>query len=561
MLETLHIQNFALIDEIEVDFRAGLNVLSGETGAGKSILVGALNLVLGARASGDFLRKGAKQARIEALFRLENPAPPLQALLDEHDIELEEHTLLLSRTLSADGRSRAYVGGALKPLAVLSALGDELVDLHGQHEHQSLLKTSRQLALLDAFGGLEKDAAKVGEQVRIFRDRLREAHALEEDDRDRQRRLEFLRFEVEEIAAAALVPGEEEARKNRLKLINNSEQAVQLTQKVTASLMESENAALDSLGAAERDLEALAEIDVRLQPLSDQFTEARNAIQNIAADVRSHADDLEFNPDEQEELNQRQTMLGTLKRKYGASVEEILAYRQEAAGQLEAMENRDARLETLRQEADKANAAAKKAAIKLSKARKSAANSLNKAVTQVLRALEMKAARFEVALEESELNATGLDQVEFLLSANAGEELKALRQVASGGEVSRIMLALKAVFAGADRIPTLIFDEIDAGVGGSTARSVGEKLAELGLSHQVLCISHLAQIAAHAQNHFIVNKQSKKGHTRTEVNEVRDKARVEEVARLLDGNISPVGIQHAESLLRETKAQRTRPGK
>ncbi len=550
MLETLRIENYALIDEVEVEFRPGFNVLTGETGAGKSIVVGALNLVLGARAASGTVRKGAKNARVEALFRLPSPSPRLAALLDEHGIELEEGTLLLARTVSREGRSRAYAGGALTPIAVLSAIGDELVDLHGQHEHQSLLKPERQLELLDAFGHGEDAARAVSAQVAELRRLEHEIAALERDDRDRLRQMEFLRFEVNEIDAAGLVAGEEEKLETRLNRITHAERIFGLAGQACAVLYENEaSSAIDAIDAGARALDELAEIDAGFRPLANELAEARGKVEAVASELRGHTQAIEFDPAELEELNQRKVELAALKRKYGGSVDEMLAYRDKAAQELANYEARDERLETWRQDAAARAGKAQKEAEKLAKKRRNAARKLDKEVCAALQGLGMKGARFESRLERIELCANGLDRVIFLIAANAGEDLKPLRQVASGGEVSRIMLALKAVFADADRIPSLIFDEIDAGVGGGVARMVAGRLGELAQSHQVVCVTHIAQIAATAGTHFTVSKTTGGKRTLTQVCAVEDAAREEELARLLDGSLSEVSLEHARALL------------
>lgn len=552
MLETLRIQNIALIDEAEVEFRPGFNALTGETGAGKSILMGALNLVLGARASAEVLREGAERASVEAVFRMKRPGRRLNALLREHEIPLEDGALLLSRVVHTDGRSKAYAGGVMIPISVLAAIGDELVDLHGQHEHQSLLKADRQMDLLDAFAGAESLAEQTADHVSQLRTVEKVIASLETDDRERARQLEFLRFEVAEIDSAGLVPGEEEELRSRLNLITNAEAIYSQAVAAYGLLYENDTAtAIDRLDAALQQLEGLAVIDGRFQALAEQLQEARAAVDAVAQEVRAFTDRVEFDPRELDELNQRKTLLQTFKRKYGASVVEILAYRDKAAAEIAAYDQRDERLEALRAQRDQLRNQAQAVAQKLSAKRKSGAEKLAKHVSAALQDLGMKGAKFDTHFDATELNSSGIDKVEFMLAANAGERAKPLRNVASGGEISRIMLALKVVFAGADAIGTLVFDEIDAGVGGAVARKVAEKIAQLARSHQVLCITHIAQIAAVAQAHFTVSKKVQKGRTISNVSEVADNQRVEEIARLLDGTLSEVSLEHARALLAE----------
>lgn len=555
MLETLRIQNYALIEELELEFGPGFNVLTGETGAGKSILTGALNLCLGARANANALRSGADKATVEALFRIMTPSRRLAAVLEEHNIALDDDALILSRVLNADGKSRAYANGALVPIGVLAALGEELVDLHGQHEHQSLLKSDRQLDLLDAFGGLEDEAAALGDSVSDLRRMERELHALESDDRDKTRQVAFWEFEVKEIDDAELQPGEEEELSSRLNRITNAEKIFEHARDACMALYEAdEGAAVDRVGAALRHVEALADIDESFQPLASQLSEVESAIQALSDELRHFAERMEFDPEELETLNRRKTLIQDLKRKYGASVEEVLAYREETQAKIDAYEQRDARLEALRKTCAQALEGANKQAAALSKARAKAAAKLSKEVSANIQDLGMKGAQFSVEMEPMELSMRGIDRIAFMLAANAGEKSKPLKQVASGGEISRIMLGLKAVFAEADAIPTLIFDEIDAGVGGAIARRVAQKMAALATSHQVLVITHIAQIAVVASRHFTVQKQSNKKRTATTVTPVHDRARVEELARLLDGTVSEVSMQHAQTLLEEFAA-------
>lgn len=550
MLETLRIQHYALIDALEIDFPRGFSVLTGETGAGKSIIVGALNLVLGARASADAVRDGAAKATVEAVFRIASPRPALQQVLDEYELELEDGMLLISRTLTADGRSRAFINGRMAPIGVLAAVGDELVDLHGQHEHQSLLKVDRQLGLLDAFGGLEVAARAVAGDVQTWRaaeGRLRE---LESADRDRGRQIDFMKFELEEIDKAGLAPGEDEELKARRNVIANAEKIALLATAVYEALYEAEgNAAIDLLGNAARELEELAEIDPRLAPMLTQLDTARATIEEVATAVRGCSDTLEFDPEELEQLNSRIGLIGDLKRKYGATIDEILAYRDRIAEEVASFEHRDERIAALRQECAQRRAEALAAAETLSGKRAKAARKLERLVTAALQDLGMKGASFAVRLDRVDLCGDGVDRAEFLLAANVGEKEKPLRQVASGGEISRIMLALKSVFAAADAIPTLVFDEIDAGVGGAVATKVAEKLRTLAATHQVLCITHLPQIAATAAAHYNVAKSTDRTRTTTRVQQVVDGDRVEEIARMLDGSLTEVSLDHARALL------------
>ncbi len=552
MLEVLRIQNYALIDDLEVVFGPGFNVLTGETGAGKSIVVGALNLVLGARASGEAVRQGASQAKVDAMFRLDRPIPRIQRILKDKDIPIEDGELLVSRVVTHEGRSRAYVNGNLVPIAVLAEVGDELVDLHGQHEHQSLLKADRQLDLLDAFANVEALAADVADLVSQMREVEAEIERLQVHDRERTRRVEFLRYEVGEIEAAALEPGEEEELKSRRNLISNSERVFQLAGAVQSHLYDDEDkAAVMAIDGAAAALEELAALDGRFGVLAGQLSEVRAAVESVVDEVRKYSENNEFDPDQLERINARLALIGDLKRKFGASIDDILAYREKAIEEIARYDNRDRQLEECRARRAVILEEANNKALSLSKKRHNAAKTLDKEVTQTLQGLGMKGGAFVTAIETVSLGTSGIDHVTFMLSANPGEKPKPLKAVASGGETSRIMLALKAVFAAADKIPTLIFDEIDAGVGGHIARDVGEKMSQLALSHQVISITHIAQIAAQAAGHFHVAKSAQAKRITTTVTRIDGEARVPELARLLDGSVSEISLGHARALLTE----------
>ncbi len=554
MLETLHIRDYALIENLEMEFQSGFNVLTGETGAGKSIVVGALGLALGGRASADTIRAGAPKASVEVVFRLEDTPPPLAALLEEHDISLEEDRLILTRTVATDGRGRATANGQVIPVAVLAAIGDELVDLHGQHEHQSLLKPECQTRLLDGYAGAEALAAEVAALVAAITQKKVEIDRLETDDRDRARQADFMRHELAEIDGAGLDADEEVPLRERLHLITHAETIHRLASETYALIYESqETPALDALSSALKNLEELERIDNTFAEPSRQINEARSCVEMAAAELRRFTSQMEFDPEEINRLNERLSLLSNLKRKYGADIAAVLAYRDRIAGALEAYDNRDALLDTLRAAYKRLLSEATEKARALSALRTEAAKKMDREAEEILRTLDMPHARFETLLESTSLTPRGLDKIAFLLSANAGEALKPLRQVASGGEISRIMLALKAVFAEQDTVPTLVFDEIDAGIGGATARRVAEKMAGLSEKRQVVCITHLAQIAALARTHFIIMKQQAVHATTTSALLLIDGEREKEIARLLDGSVSEASLKHAKALLAESR--------
>lgn len=556
MLQTLRIQNFALIDDVELEFSSGFSVLTGETGAGKSIVVGALNLVLGARASSEVLRDKAPSTKIDAIFRIPSPSRRLAQILEEHSVEMEGDELLLSRVISPEGRSRAYAAGRLLTLSVLSEIGDELVDLHGQHEHQSLLKTDRQLDLLDSYAGQSEAVAGVATQVHDLRCVEHELRELQADDRERARRLEFLRFEVDEINKANPTAGEDVALKGKLNLIENAERIYGLASGAYRLLYEDSDGtpALDNIAKALRDVEELARIDERFSPYAKQLESVRAEAEAVALELHGYSEGLDYDEGELDTLKARSVLLSDLRRKFGETIEAVLEYRDRAVKEIDSYENRGQRVAELEAERERIQDNAAAAALALSKKRKKAAKKLDKQVSAALRELGMEGGSFTTRFESAPIGPTGVDRVEFLLSANVGEREKPLRLVASGGEISRIMLALKAVFAEADAIPTLIFDEIDAGVGGAVAIKVSEKLRELSASHQVICVTHLPQIAAAACAHYHIAKYTENGRTATTAKLIEEKSRVDEVARLLDGSLSKVSVEHAKALLDELGA-------
>ncbi|HOQ89597.1 MAG TPA: DNA repair protein RecN [Candidatus Hydrogenedentes bacterium] len=551
MLELLRVQNLALIDNLEIEFKPGFNVITGETGAGKSIVVHALGLALGARASSEVIRAGADSARVEAVFRISRVSSALRNLLAEQDISLEEDTLYISRTVSADGRSRVRAGDRMIPVSVLAAIGEELVDLHGQHEHQSLLKPARQRQLLDHYAG----TADLAEEVRQKTDELKRLEAalaaLRQEDRDRQRRVDLLRHEYEEIQRAGLYPAEEETLRAALNRAVHAERLFSLSGQAYGALYGAEEgvSALDRVDEALRLIGELAAIDEGFKALGRQLEDARAIVESVADELRRHADRDAFDPEDLDALQRRMALINDLKRKYGPTVQDVLSYGEKAADEIRHFETRDQQMAELQQRMERCLAEASRAAGDLSRKRKQASAKLARQVMAEMHQLGMKGAKFEVGFEDIPLCSYGTDEIAFMLAANAGEPLKPLRQVASGGEISRVMLALKTVFADSDGVETLVFDEIDAGVGGATARAVGRKMADLGKYRQVLCVTHLPQIASRAGSHYVVRKESDGGRVVTRLQEINGSAREEEIARMLAGVVNETSLVHARELL------------
>jgi len=561
MLVELHVTNFALIDHLDLSFGAGLNILTGETGAGKSIIIDALGLALGERAGHDLVRTGAGKATVEAVFDLTNaPDETRQRLADAglngEDESEDGDTLFVTRELAKNGgKSSCRINGRLMPVAVLKEIAEGLVDVHGQHEHQSLLAADRHVDILDNWGG--KDALALRQQVADLSgeaNRLkREREKLRTDARERARMLDLYRFQQEEISSASLKSGEEdELTADRTRLANSEKLSAAATD-AYATLSGAERGsggALDALNAALAAVEHAAGLDENLAPLIETLQNAVVYAEDAARGLRVYQETVEFNPERLEEIETRLDLIRTLKRKYGETVGEIIAYGADLTAKLDDLENSEAREEELTREIANSESKLAAAAGKLTTLRKKAAVKFAAGITRELTDLGMSATKFEVAIEPQAVSSKGADKIEFLLSPNPGEPLRPLAKIASGGEMSRIMLAMKSVLAKSGAIPTMIFDEIDVGVGGRTAQTIGDKLEALAKDAQILCITHLPQIASRAATHFYIEKQVFDGRTTVSVAPLDSEGRIDEIARMLGGSRhSEAVVQHAREML------------
>jgi DNA repair protein RecN (Recombination protein N) len=561
----LHVINYALIDDVEIEFGPGLNIITGETGAGKSILIGALGLVLGTRASPDVVRTGETRCTVEAIFRLPSGHPCL-AVLDEMGIEAPDDELILRREVHAEGRSRCFAGGLAIPVRSLHAIGQALVDLHGQHEHQSLLDEDRHIGFLDGFGGLSAGRGEVAAgHAELSELRQEMARHLAEAQRLRERR-ELLEFQVNEIASAGPEPDEDERLEREQSVLANAERLAEAAAQLEALLYQDEDAIVDRLAAAGRILEEAVRMDGSLKPRLEELEAQRYAVEELARFFTEYGQGVEHNPERLREITERLELLGSLKKKYGGSLEAVRAYRDRADDELERSQALDASVGELEARIEQAQAAFSAACGRLSSARQAAAGRLSKAIQKELAHLGMPKVRFaaEVTQTESEegpvtLNgkrfeagAAGVDRVAFHISTNPGEAVRPLVRVASGGEISRIMLAMKTVLARTDSVQVLIFDEIDIGISGRVAEVVGRSLKRLSESYQTISITHLPQIARMAHVHFSVRKAQQKGRTVTRVEALEHEARAEELAKLLGGEkISEVTMRHAREMLEQ----------
>jgi DNA repair protein RecN (Recombination protein N) len=560
MIETLRIRGLAIVDEAVLEFEPGLNVLTGETGAGKSVVLGALGLLAGARAKASSQREGTDETSVEGVFRTED-TPDLEADLEAQGLLGDEHELVVHRSLTAAGRSRARVSGQLVPVATLNDLFVGRLEISSQHDSQSLRKAELHGRLLDGSGGLLAERDALGEAFRALRALDAERTRLIEAARDREQRLDFLGFQRQEIDEAKLDPSEiEELRALRSRLAHAERLRVDggeaLSQLVGDPLGTDAAGAADAVGEASRGLQALAPMDAELAAIGEQLESITAEIREAATDLERHLSHIEADPGRLAEIDERLHAVERLERKYGPGIEEVLRHRDAVAEELATLEGADAREAKIEQERAALSDKLVKRARKLSKARAKTAERLAADVESALRELAMPDARFAVELrpapseEGFPCGATGLELPEFVFTANAGEPLRPLRQAASGGELSRAFLAIKQALRAAGGGMVLVFDEVDAGIGGEAADRVGRQLAKLAAQHQVLCITHLPQIAAFANRHFRVQKRTQKGRTLTSIDVVEGKERVAEIARMAGGEKAGEGARkYARELL------------
>ncbi len=549
MLVELSVEQIAIIDRLNLRFDAGLNVLTGETGAGKSILIDALSLALGERAEAEMLRAGAERAQVTAVFDLSN-SPRLMQSLQELGVTPEDGLLYLTRELLAGGRSQARINGRPVPVATLKSVGDLLVDLHGQHQHQSLFNVSEQMRFLDEWCGEKVLSlkAQVGECVRQIRALQRELSSLQADARERAHLLDLYTFQKNEIEQAHLTPGEEEELVAEERRLAHAERLYATAETAHELLTSGEPSAVDLLAQAVRALEEVVSIDADLQPIAENLQNALYSVQDAAGELRAYRDRVEFNPDRLNEVQERLHLIRTLKRKYGDTVEAVLDYLREVTDKMERLQGGEERAEQIAEALRDLEERAQELAGELSRLRREGARRFEQAVAQELNELAMPRARFEVKLTPKPLESDGADAIEFLIAPNPGEPPRPLSRIASGGELSRVMLAIKSVLAGVEDVPTLVFDEIDIGIGGRTASVVGEKLHSLSQQRQILCITHLPQIASRARLHLLIEKREVEGRTVTAVTPVEGEARVQEIARML-GDTGESALRHAREML------------
>jgi DNA repair protein RecN (Recombination protein N) len=567
MLKELGIKNFAIIDGLRMAFGPGLNVFTGETGAGKSIVVDALSLALGERASADLIRTGSDEAVVEAAFELNGRGPEtVRGLLRDQGIDMGPgEDLVIRRVISSSGKNRIYVNGGLVTLATLSAIGSRLADIHGQHEHQSLLAADQQLDLLDAYGGLFPLRDAFGELSRRYRQLRSDLAELEANEREKAQREDLLRYQVNEIEGARLLPGEDDELDAELRVLANAEKLAGLASAADEALYSSDGSVLAGLKRAATGLREIAAIDASLAATCELLESGRAQIEEAAREVSAYAGRVQVDPARLEEIGDRIDLIRKLKKKYGASIADIVAFGETAAAELAKIERSGEERERLRREIAALRDQITAKAGDLTRKRTAAARELEAKVEAELGQLGMKKSRFSVAIVPDQgedtadgrrITARGADRVEFLISANPGEEPRPLARIASGGELSRVMLALKTILVEGDPIPTVVFDEVDAGIGGAVAEEVGRKLRRMASRRQVFCITHLPQIASMATGHYGVAKSVRNNRTSTEVRLLEPTERVEEVARMLGGRtITDATLRHAEEMIERGRAK------
>jgi DNA repair protein RecN (Recombination protein N) len=552
MLLELVVENYAVVERLRVHFHSGLNLLTGETGSGKSIVVDALGLLLGSRASADMVRTGEARARVAGIFDIPEPAA-LRRLLEPAGLEIEDGELLIERELLSGGKSRAFVGSRPVSVALLKDLAPLLADIHGQHDQQLLFSAEAQRDILDASGGYSDLLDQTAALYEHWRAAAAELEEIERTEQEKLRLLDLWQFQRKEIESASLEAEEDATLENERRVLQNVQRLEEAASAAYGAVYEGEESALRLTRAALKRVDELCRIDGSLEPLREHLKSADLSLQEASLGLRDYLSRLEANPGRLEEVESRLEAIARLKRKYGQSVAEVLNFLEEARRQISSVENASERMEELGRERTRLAAEFESASASLTAKRREAARKLEKRVEAELAQLAMERTVFRIDIAAAAWSAEGADRVEFLVSPNVGEEPKALEKVASGGEISRIALALKTCLTApkSATVRTLVFDEVDAGVGGSAAEGIGRRLKRLAAANQVLCVTHLPQVASFADHHYRVEKRESKGRTVAVMEELNGSARTREIGRMLSGQkLTEEAIKHAEQLIR-----------
>ncbi|MDM8272758.1 DNA repair protein RecN [Ligilactobacillus salivarius] len=555
MLQELSIKDFAIIDEIQISFQPKMTVLTGETGAGKSIIIDALGLLAGGRGSTEFIRKGEKKAVIQGLFTLPREANTYN-ILEEYGIDSEDGQIILQRDLYRGGRNICRINGMMVNLATLRKVGETLIDIHGQNEHQELMKPENHIDLLDEY---DKKTSELRNQYQVVYQNYRKLklsmEKKEADEKAWAQRLDMLNFQVKEIGEAGLKINEEDElieEKNKLDNFQAIHDALELSYQILSG---EKIDVVGNLGNAMNELSDVSDLSENLQEINTKISDAFYSLEDVARDISDELDSMEWNGERLNEIEERLELIHQLKRKYGDTIEDILHYHIRIVKELREMENAEQNSEKQERQLSEALEKVKELAIKLSKQRKKSAKKLEKMIHEQLSALYMDKAVFEVKfLNNSKLYSKGIDKVEFYIQTNPGEEMGPLAKIASGGELSRIMLALKTIFSQKMGVTSIIFDEVDTGVSGRVAQAIAEKISQISNNSQVLCITHLPQVAAIADNHYYISKSVNDGRTETSLEELDEKQKIREIARMLSGSeITELTLKHAEELIKMSK--------
>lgn len=555
MLQELSIKDFAIIDEIQIPFQPKMTVLTGETGAGKSIIIDALGLLAGGRGSTEFIRKGEKKAVIQGLFTLPREANTYN-ILEEYGIDSEDGQIILQRDLYRGGRNICRINGMMVNLATLRKVGETLIDIHGQNEHQELMKPENHIDLLDEY---DKKTSQLRNQYQVVYQNYRKLklsmEKKEADEKAWAQRLDMLNFQVKEIEEAGLKINEEDElveEKNKLDNFQAIHDALELSYQILSG---EKIDVVGNLGNAMNELSDVSDLSENLQEINTKISDAFYSLEDAARDISDELDSMEWNGERLNEIEERLELIHQLKRKYGDTIEDILHYHSRIEKELREMENAEQNSEKQERQLSEALEKVKELAIKLSKQRKKSAKKLEKMIHEQLSALYMDKAVFEVkCLNNSKLYSKGIDKVEFYIQTNPGEEMGPLAKIASGGELSRIMLALKTIFSQKMGVTSIIFDEVDTGVSGRVAQAIAEKISQISNNSQVLCITHLPQVAAIADNHYYISKSVNDGRTETSLKELDEKQKIREIARMLSGSeITELTLKHAEELIKMSK--------
>ena len=552
MLNEISIKNFAIIEHLDVRFENGLTVLTGETGAGKSIIIDAVQLIAGGRGSQRFIRHGANRAELEGLFNIEDPKHPVLTTLQQFGIEVEDGVIILRRELNSNGKNVCRINGNLVTIAVLREVGSQIIDIHGQHENQELMHERRHIHLLDHYAGnkMEEAYASYLELYNKYLKLKKKLAAADENEQQVAQRIDLYSFQLKEINEAQLEIGEEEELEDEQRKLQNFNRLYERLNTAYESIS-GDSRALDWVGSAMSNMEDAAEVDRALTAQLDSISTCFYTLQETAHELRNRIDDLEFDPARLDEVEVRLALHIALKRKYGKTIEDILIYRDKIADELENLVNRDERLLVEKEKLNQIKKDLEIEAEELSIIRRNSAKQLEVAILEQLQQLHMEKTSFKVIINRKNgFDITGYDDIAFHISTNVGEPLKPLVSVASGGELSRLMLALKTIFSKHQGITSIIFDEVDTGVSGRVAQAIAEKIAMVASHSQVLCISHLPQVAAMADQHYLIKKEVKNKRTTTAIENVHDKDRTNELSRMLSGaETTPLTLKHAEELL------------